>query len=125
MKAALLALVAGTLAGCGTLASWTAPDPAVSVFPHAAGYDAGSAHGAEVLEKGLAVCTDCHTPDDTEAGCAACHADYPHADGFGAGAAHGAPDPGGAWPGETCAGCHGDPALHAGETLTCTGCHPA
>jgi len=109
-------LLWGALAGCGRSAPWTAPDPTPSVFPHAAGYDAPAAHGADALDRGG--CAACHDAGQAGPTCASCHADYPHSTKFLAGSAHGAADRDG------CAACHEQPGLVATDQSACAACHP-
>lgn len=111
------------LLACGRPAPWSAPGEPDAVFPHAAGYDVGTAHGADALRLGSAVCADCHAPGAAAGECADCHPSWPHPDGFVAGAVHGPGsfDAGGV--AEGCADCHGREGRVAHDRYGCDSCH--
>lgn len=118
-----LLLVLSSLLACGTPADWGTPTVEDAVFPHADGYDAGTAHGADYLARGMAGCDTCHAEGGTAPACASCHAAYPHPEGFVAGEQHGVGTWGPTGTLEACAACHGDAALTAGASLGCSACH--
>lgn len=119
--ATLAAILLGALLGCGKVSDWGTPTVQDPVFPHAAGYDAALAHGADYLARGMGACADCHQ-GTTAPTCAECHADYPHPDGFVDGSLHG----GGTWGPEgstaTCDACHAATGTRA-ATFGCSTCH--
>lgn len=96
-------------------------------FPHAEGFKAGTLHGKEALDVGVAACETCHREDGTAAAtCASCHAGYPHTDGWLAGAVHGQGLTGDEGPAARvlCMECHGgETGLVATTERSCTSCH--
>lgn len=111
------------LAACGTPADWGTPVRDGALFPHADGYEAGSAHGADYRARGADACGTCHDPGGTAKACVECHESYPHPEGFIVGATHGAGTWGEGGDRSTCDACHADPGLWAGQNLPCTACH--
>lgn len=119
----LLLLLAG-----GCVVPWTEPSdpPEGAFFPHAEGYEAGTAHGAAALSGPIAVCMTCHLEDSVTAPkCSSCHAAFPHETGWNAGTVHGAGLTGEEADLSACLSCHDQPGLVATEEAACTSCHAA
>lgn len=92
-------------------------------FPHVAGWDEGSSHGAAVRARGSALaCESCHGEDGdaVEPTCASCHANYPHPDGWGYGTVHGAAATDALSCGETC---HSNVEGDGLDRQPCSSCH--
>lgn len=117
MSAALLLW----LAACSTGTPEATTETGVE-FPHAEGYDAAAAHGAEALDRGTGACLSCHREGAQAPSCTSCHEGYPHPAGWLSGATHGAglSGTGGEAAREPCAACHG---VEGSTAPSCTSCH--
>lgn len=124
MTGARLLAVAALLGSC----AWVRPLPPSdedAIFPHPDEYDAGTAHGADAVARGWAICVQCHTEGNEQAtDCATCHEPYPHPHGWRPGAVHGAGLHAPADRGH-CTSCHAQPGLYATDRVGCTSCHAA
>ncbi len=102
-------------------------------YPHAAGWLAGSRHGAGLTgDPGAEArqrCDACHAAEDsiaaTTAPCTGCHPSYPHQRDWGDPGQHGrfALDRGS--PVAACGSCHGTALEGSGNAPACTSCHPS
>jgi hypothetical protein len=108
--------------GCGRSSDWAAPPAPDAIFPHAPGYDAALAHGADFLEGGASACVRCHEVEPDTPFCAECHDTYPHQAGWEDGERHGEKRSGLLAQREPCEKCHGVEGTAAGR-MGCTGCH--
>jgi hypothetical protein len=124
-----LLLLALSAVACGTPvepAKGASGSSGAVQFPHAAGYKAGTDHGAEALALGQAACNECHRPETNAPTCASCHEGYPHEEGWLAGTAHGVGLIGetGAAALQVCGDCHGKAELTAPSCTTCHDSYP-
>jgi hypothetical protein len=117
-------VMVSAVAACSARSWFEEPAPAGTVFPHPAGFEEGSEHGAVALRFGLSACASCHgllRPTARNGDCWDCHEGYPHVPAWSDATEHG----GAYFSAEACDGCHGSDLNGGGSGVGCRDCHAA